>query len=327
MVERFFRSFNTFLIDKLPGATLDPSIMRKLGIDPSTEACVTLSELRELISQFLRLYHITHHSGIDGVPLQKWSASAEVHGRDMILDERMIDIVTGVTVHRKRITAGGGVRMFGMVWKGKNLQIAIDKLAASEPHRTRLDATTAVTTKIKYNPDNLLPVQIFVGDDWLEVENTQPEYADCLSLWQHRQIQDWAKRESLNFVSEAERLSARHALNLAIREAFPGMDARERRAAARLAGPVSQPDPQSDVEFAEAEPRHDGMGPVIEQDVPANEREDALRPMSRPGKVPTDNDEEDEGETQSEDDLLPPDANLSPINPSPPDDDEDEEYK
>ena len=327
MVERFFRSFNTFLIDKLPGATLDPSTMRKFGIDPSSEACISLSELRELISQFLRLYHITHHSGIDAVPLQKWAASAAIHGRDMILDKRAIDIVTGITVHRKRVTAGGGVRMFDMVWKGENLQIAIDKLAASEPHRSRLDATTAVTTKVKYDPDNLLRVHIFVGDEWLEVENTQPDYADSLSLWQHRQIKDWAKRESLKFTSEADRLAARHTLNLAIRAAFPSMDARERRAAARLAGSSARNDQPIEVEFAEAEPRHDGMGPIIEQDVPANEREDALRPMSRPGKVPLDNDEEDGGETPGGDDLQTSPSHSSLLEPSlADDDDDDEEY-
>ncbi|RJX68509.1 transposase [Tsuneonella suprasediminis] len=324
IVERFFRSFNTFLIDKLPGATLDPSIMRKFGIDPSSEACITLSELRELISQFLRLYHITHHSGIDAVPLQKWAASAAVHGRDMILDERLIDVVTGVTVHRKRITAGGGLRMFDMTWKGAGIEEAINRLAAAEPHKTRLEATAAVTTKVKYDPDNLLYAHIFVGDDWIRVENTQSEYAAGLSLWQHRQVRAWSKRESLNFVSEADRLAARHALNLAIREAFPGMDARERRAAARLAGPGPKLDALPDVEFAEAEPRHDGMGPIIEQDVPANEREDAHRAMSRPGNEPAESDETEKEDTQDQDTPIA-DPRHSIIQSSAPDDDDDEE--
>lgn len=220
MIERFFRSLNTYLVDKLPGATLDPSVLRKFGIDPASEAIVTMSELRELVDHFLYIYHISHHSGIDAVPLQKWAASMAAHGRDMILDTRQIDIVTGVTVHKKRVTAGGGLRMFGMVWKGPGLDQAIAKLAAKEPHRTRLDATVAATTKVKYNPENLLATHVFVGDDWVELLNTQPEYAEGLSLWQHRQIRAWSKRESLKFTSEADRLSARHSLNLAIRQAL-----------------------------------------------------------------------------------------------------------
>lgn len=333
MIERFFRSFNTFLIDKLPGATLDPSILRKLGIDPASEAIVTMSELMELIAQFLHLYHISHHSGIDAVPLQKWSASMAVHGRDMILDGRLIDIVTGITVHNKRITAGGGVRMFGMTWKGPGLDAVIEKLAAREPHRKRLDATAACTTKIKYNPENLQRVHVFTGDDWIELENTQPDYAKGLSLWQHRQIRGWAKRESLAFVSQAQRLAARHALNLAIREAFPDMDARERRAAARLIGVMPAAEPNAEVEFAEAMPRHDGMGPIIEHDVPANQRDDAQRPVSRPpkkeggGSSSGDAGDEDDGGAEPVDPLLDPSTHVVEPTARDEDDLDDEEYR
>lgn len=333
MIERFFRSFNTFLIDKLPGATMDPSVMRKLGIDPATEAVVTMSELQELIAQFLYLYHITHHSGIDAVPLQKWSSSMAVHGRDMILDSRLIDVVTGVTVHDKRITAGGGVRMFGLTWKGPGLDAAIGRLAAREPHRKRLDATAAVTTKLKYNPENLLNIHVFVGDDWLELENTQADYATNLTLWQHRQIQAWAKRESAAFTSEKDRLAARHALNVAIREAFPDMESRERRAMARLMGPGAKTQSPFDVEFAEAEPRHDGMGPIIEHEAPANEREDAQRSVSRPGRK---SDTAENGATGNQPDVDPSGEEVSILDrdkplvePSDADDDDynDEEYR
>lgn len=339
MIERFFRSFNTFLIDKLPGATLDPSLLRKLGIDPATEAIVTMAELRELIAQFLYLYHITHHSGIDAVPLQKWSSSMAVHGRDMILDSRLIDIVTGVTVHDKRVTAGGGLRMFGMVWKGENLDVVIRKLAAKEPTSTQLDATTAVTTKIKYNPENLLHIQVFVGDDWVKLENTQAEYAENLTLWHHKQIKAWAKRESLAFTSEKDRLIARHELNLTVRETFPDMDARERRAMARLMGPGANTPPPFEVEFAEADPRHDGLSPIIEHEAPANSREDAQRAVSRPsgkgGKTKaktTKPDDEWDGDNAGHDggdDAPVLDPNTPIVEPADPDDDDsnDEEYR
>jgi putative transposase len=336
MIERFFRSFNTFLIDKLPGATLDPSLLRKLGIDPATEAIVTMAELRELIAQFLYIYHITHHSGIDAVPLRKWSSSMAVHGRDMILDSRLIDIVTGVTMHDKRITAGGGVRMFGMVWKGAELDAVIRKLAAKEPAGKQLEATAAVTTKIKYNPENLLHIQVFVGVDWLELENTQIDYAANLTLWHHKQIRAWAKAESLAFTSEKDRLKARHELNLTVREAFPDMDRRERRAMARLMGPGTEGKPMFDVEFAEAVPRHDGLGPIIEHEVPANERDDAQRPVSRPNRnggaaKAKNNKADDEWENGDNpgDDAPVLDPSTPIVEPADPDDDDlnDEEYR
>ncbi|MDF2605128.1 hypothetical protein [Sphingomonas sp.] len=283
IVERFFRSLNTFLINKLPGTTLDPTRMRELGIDPEAKACITITELHELIGEFLYLYHISHHSGIDAVPLQRWASSMRIHGRDMILDRRAVDIATGVTVYRKRITANGGVRMFGMAWKGINLPKVTARLGASEPHRNRLDGTVAYTANVKYNPEDLLHVQVLCGEEWIELENAQPEYAAGLTLWQHKQIQAWAKRQSLEFNSEEERLQARDDLNRAIRQAFPDLEARERRAMARMLGPKAAA-PDFDVEFAEAEPRHDGMGPIIEHEPAAPERLDTERQPSRPAK-------------------------------------------
>lgn len=283
IIERFFRTFNTFLVDKLPGATLDPSLMRKLGIDPEAEAVVTIAELKELVADFLYLYHISHHSGIDAAPLDKWQRSALAHGRDVILDTRKLDIVTGVTKHGKRVTANGGIRMFGMQWKGEQLPEVIRRLGAKEPHATRLDATVAVTTKIKYNPEDLLYVHVFVGNDWLRLENTDPEYAAGLSEWQHRQIRDWAKRESLRFGTAAERLATRDDLNRTIRQTFPEMDSRERRAMARMIGSTGSMSPAFEVTWAETEHRHDGLGPIIKHQVPAEDRRDAHRVPSRPG--------------------------------------------
>lgn len=336
MIERFFRTFNTFLIDKLPGATLDPSILRKLGIDPAAEAIVTITELKALIAEFLYLYHISHHSGIDAAPLDKWQRSALIHGRDMILDERQFDIVTGVTVHGKRVTANGGVRMFGMQWK-EGVEEVVQKLGAKEPHLSRLDATVAMTTKVKYNPEDLLHIHVFVGDDWVRLTNTQGEYAAGLTLWQHRQIQEWSKRQSLAFNTVAERLAARDELNKTIREAFPDMDARERRAMARMMG-AGAGTPPVEVVYAEAEPRHDGLGPIIEHEVPANDREDAHRAPSRPGfgvadpaadgATPSDLDGTEDA--QDGDDHTPEFGNPAPIvEPSPADDDQagEEEYK
>ncbi|MET3761884.1 transposase family protein [Sphingomonas sp. UYEF23] len=337
IIERFFHTLNTWLIGKLPGSTLDPSILRKLGIDPTAEAIVTTTELKELLAEFLYVYHISHHSGIDAVPLQKWGASMAVHGRDMILDGRKVDIVTGVTVHNKRVTANGGVRMFGMTWKGENLQNGvINPLCAAEPHRDRIDGTTVVTTKIKYNPEDTLYIHVFVGDDWVRLENTQPEYAAGLGLWQHKQIQNWAKQQHLDFNTQAERLAARDDLNKMIRTLFPDMDARERRAMARMCG--ATPEPTFEVVFAEAEPRHDGMGPIIEHDAPANEREDAQRPTSRPAiEKPNDdtpgdetNDDTPDDETNDGEDHEPVLGKAKPIvepaEPDEHDDNEDGEY-
>ncbi|MGJ3629278.1 hypothetical protein AB5I41_24900 [Sphingomonas sp. MMS24-JH45] len=174
-----------------------------------------------------------------------------------------------------------------------------------------------------------------MGDDWVELENTQPDYAAGLSLWQHRQVRAWAKRQALELNTAAERLAARDDLNRFIRETFKDMDARERRAMARMMG-AGAAKPAYEVEYAEAEPRHDGMGLIIEHDVPAQDREDAQRPHSRPSNQKDDDadaetsgaDLSDSGEPDNEgDDPLFAGA-VPPVEPSPLDEDdlEDEEY-
>ena len=75
---------------------LVPMALNRSSESGREEAIVTITELKALIAEFLYLYHISHHSGIDAAPLDKWQRSALVHGRDMILDERKFDIVTGV---------------------------------------------------------------------------------------------------------------------------------------------------------------------------------------------------------------------------------------
>ena len=75
IVERLFRTIKTFVIEKMPGATFAPKLMREFGYDPEKEACLTVTELRELIEHFIAVYHITVHSGIGMQPALAWSRS------------------------------------------------------------------------------------------------------------------------------------------------------------------------------------------------------------------------------------------------------------
>ena len=116
------------------------------------------------------------------------------------------------------------------------------------------------------------------------------------------------------------------------------MDARERRAMARMMGAGAAEAPAVEVVYAEAEPRHDGLGPIIEHEVPATDREDAHRAPSRPGFGAADPaadgsdpaDPDDGADAQDGDDHTPAFGNTDPIVEQPPVDDDqagEEEYK
>jgi len=65
IVERFFRTLVTWLLQKIPGHTLDPKTLRELNYDPATKAVLLVSELEALIEEFINVYHISIHSMIN----------------------------------------------------------------------------------------------------------------------------------------------------------------------------------------------------------------------------------------------------------------------
>lgn len=283
MIERFFHTLNLYLIQKLKGATLDPSTLRKLGIDPATEAVVTLEALQRLIDEFVLYYHTRFHSGAGARPVDKWKRSMEQGHRHVLDDEARLDVLFGVVAHGRRITANGGIRMFGgLVYKSADMrQRIIDPLCGREPHRRRLEGTTACTVKVRYDPADLGRIWVEVGADWIPLYCTDSAYANGLSKWQHERIREFSRRERLKFETEEERLLARHELNAEIQRLLPDLSAHERRAASRfMVGEA--PSAVTDVEHAVAEPRHDGMAPAIPVRTAHAVRHDRDRRQTRP---------------------------------------------
>lgn len=284
MLERFFYTLKTYLLEKLPGHTFTPTLLKEFDIDPEKEAALTLSELVLLIQTFVDAYHITEHSGIGMPPALKWKSSMGVHGRSMVLDERRFDISTGVTLHNRRLYRGG-IRVLGLVYRDPAAsRLLNDDLVAAEPHRKRVrSGATVATVRIKYNPANLGCIWVWnhVSCQWVELPCTDLEYADGLTLWQHRQIKAWAKRRSLAFTSVEERMEARRQLNDLIVELAPDMRARERRAVARMLG--QSPISEIPVELAEANPSHAGNGAIIEHRT-NEDRSDAHVKPDRPAR-------------------------------------------
>lgn len=307
MIERFFHTLKQYLLSKLPGHTLDPSQLRKLGINPSTEAVLTLETLEMLIEAFLFYYHTRLHSGISTSPVERWESSMALGHRHVLDSEAKLDALFGVVVHGRRITANGGVRMFSnLTYKSADMRrLIIDRLAGSEPHRSRLDATTACTVKVRYDPADLGHVWVEVGRDWVRLRCTDHEYASGLSLWQHKQIRAFAKRERLRIETEEDRLVARAELNRSIQEHLPQLKMQERRVAARFVEGEA-PSAVCAAEHAVAEPRHDGLGPIVAHEPAHAYRDDLHRPPSRPSMRSNDAEDDAQPAVSADDRPEPP---------------------
>ena len=283
MVERFFRTLNTWLLAKLPGATFDPALLREMDFDPAKDAVLTLTELEHLIDEFIFTYHIEIHSALAVPPALKWQTSMETYGRNVIADERRLTIATSITLPGRRLHKGA-IRLFGLTFRDRLASAELNEaLVKLEPHRSRNSKNVVATVDVKYDPGDLKEVHVLNRrtNEWVTLPCSDFEYADGLSEWQHKQIQAWATRQSIAFATEKERLAARHALNKRILELAPDMADRERRAVARMLG--RQADPSPDLEIAFAEPRHDGMAPVLGG---AKSKPGRCGDPSRPAKAP-----------------------------------------
>jgi putative transposase len=320
MIERLFHTLKTFLLEKLPGYTLNPAILREFGYDPQKDAAITISDLENLIADFFYAYHIVVHSGIGTQPANAFQKSIEKHGRNIVANPAKLATLVH-SVMRRRITRAG-VRAFGGMrfTHPQNVPSLLDAIVAREKVRNRTRSGTTATGLVKYDPEDLGAVWMLNPDtnEYLRLDNVDQEYAKGLPLWRHRQIVRWIEKENLAFNTVAERLEARRQLNERILELAPEMKNRERRAMARMLG---KPLTEAEVDFAEAPPTHDGLAPVIEHDLAADERIDAEVELSRPannagGETAGDEDPRDEGEPDLEIDW------NDPLWNSPPDEDE-----
>lgn len=321
IVERLFHTIKTFVIEKIPGATFAPKLMREFGYDPEKVACLTVSELREIIEHFIAVYHITVHSGIGMQPALAWSQSLAAHGRHMMTNTSQFAILTGETLYGVRITREGmlidGIRYI----HDTNVAVALDALAGAQaagvidhfeaapgeqrPRRRRQARAAGLgneaawaTVKVKRNTANLLRVHAFVpGHGWLEFEAANTAYADGLSLYQHKQIGKWAQARNMAFSTEEEQLLARDALVEHINELAPSLSTRERRAVARMTREGAPDMSEVDHQFAPAGPNGPG---VIEAEA-CDVRSDALidpAAQRSAGKKKKDDDQGQQGEAK-----------------------------
>lgn len=283
MLERFFWTLKTWLLEKLPGHTLDPKEMRELGYDPEKHAVLLVEELEQLIEEFINVYHISIHSGINTQPAAAWLRSIEAHGRQT-LDPRKLSKLTWITVHDRRLTRNG-IRFNRLLYRDAD---TVNRLLAANapgaPMGSRIKGSASCHVKIKYNPDNLGSILVWdrSTSSYVELICADQSYASGLTMHQHDQAAAWAQRRNLEFNSEDERIEALHSLNEFIEQTIPEMTARQRRAAARMLGGAVSEEIPTGVAIAYADARHDGLAPVLEHDAAADTRVDAEDRLSRP---------------------------------------------
>jgi putative transposase len=285
VVERFFGTLNSMLNRKLPGGTFPIAQLRKWDLDPRKDAVLNLQQLDKLIWATISTYHLQRHRTLGDTPLRAWGDGVRECGIPVISDERQLDKMAGA--HQSRTLSRSGVSLFNLQYHEPAITgPLLERLASREPVRGRPEGSAKAKVTVKYNPANL--GEIHVWDPLARLYVTLPcvsrDYAEGLSLWRHQRICEWNREGGkATALKDAE---ATMALKEAFDEAWPASQlAQRKRTTARLLSSTHiEQLAGKNVRLAHAEPRHDGMAPVVPTNALAPERsDDSVKPV-RPAR-------------------------------------------
>ena len=284
VVERFFGTLNSLLHKKLPGGTIPIEQMRAWELDPSKDAVLTLAQVEALLTSAIGTYHQELHSTLGDAPANVWARGVRDHGVQVIGDDRQLDKMVGA--HEERTLSRSGVSLFDLQYHEPAVTgPLLEKLAGRMPTKSRRKGSATAKVTVKYNPANLGEVHIWdlTTGKYETLPCTDQVYASGLSKWQHQQIQQW-ERECQGNGAE-ERRNRRLELRREIEATTPEHQLRrnKRTTARLLSSPRVEAVASSYLRVAHAEPRHDGMAPIISTTPLAPERtDDHAKPVRPP---------------------------------------------
>ncbi|ALL13157.1 integrase catalytic domain-containing protein [Caulobacter henricii] len=283
--ERFFLTLKTMLFDKLPGATLKPELLREMGIDPRNTAILTLEELELLINEAVCLYHFEEHRALNAPPAQIWEEQMNAHGIPTLTELTRLDKLVGAMRDGCRV-AKTGVQFKNLrYFDADAVGALLDDLAGLAERRNQPKGSASFTAKIKYNPANLSEIHVWNArrNTYVTLPCLERAYADGLSVFQHKHLEDWSRLKGEDFSSPEERLAARAAMVRLVEQFSPDLTTRGRQRAARLLNSPKIQSLQGDtVSLAYAPARHDGLAAVIPHDALSSLRVDGGLAPTRP---------------------------------------------
>lgn len=226
VIERFFLTLRTMLLDKLPGGLpYKPEIMRQLEIDPAEISTITFSKLVELINLTINdLYHYDTHSTIGRPPALAWEKSKKKNKRPFISDPDFLEAAFGALQEGTLTTSG--IAFDRMTFHDPAITGALlDDLSRYNPKRRRRCILSSANPRImfKYNPANIETIYVWNPrrKKYVPVPNAAGEAAKGLSIWHCRILQIWAEQENIAFVTPDEQLAARKRLRENIEATIP----------------------------------------------------------------------------------------------------------
>lgn len=252
-IERFLGTLNAAIAHGNPGTTFR-NIFDKEEYDPSKHAVIRLSKLQEIIRMWIvDVYHQKPHRTLNAPPAAVWRSS--ISSEEILIpdDPAQLDAILGHSEER-RLTHKG-IELYGLLYNSPELTTLRMKLGDKLDVEVRVDGAD-IGHIIVLSPDK---TRMF------KVPALSFNYANGLSVWQHRVCKRFAARE-LDKYDSTSWLKAKLTISKFIEDEFMHKKQKTRTKIARYKGatkpitveqpetPAPHPVPQSEVKSIPAEP-------------------------------------------------------------------------
>lgn len=176
-IERVIGTLNRGVAHGNPGTTF-ANIFEKDDYNPAEHAVITSNILREVVHRWIvDVYHQRPHRSLDDVaPAVKWSSSIAVEDIKLPEDPARLNAIMGRVDHRVLTHQG----------------IELEKLFYNSPDMTNLRRRLGdkLDVELRIDDGDLGRIHVIAPDksSVISVPCLDPDYADGLSLWQHKVI-------------------------------------------------------------------------------------------------------------------------------------------
>lgn len=228
-VERVLGTLNREICHRIRGTSFS-NISQRANYDSIKQACVSLDKLRRLIMDWvLNDYSQRIHRTTKRVPAKLWTEGLQVVEPN--LPESVLSLQFALTQQTQRTLTHKGIEIFNLYYNSSSLRVL----------RTR--STNNVKVTIRYDAEDLGSIWVLddQSNDFLKVPSTQPDYADGLTLVQHRYIRAELVNKGLAEQNEKAVLSHRNRLKESIKSLGKSKKIRCRQKAARLSQHLTEP--------------------------------------------------------------------------------------
>ncbi len=225
-VERFLGTFNNQVCHQLKGTTFS-NINQRGDYNSAQEACITLEQLKEIIYQWLiDDYCQSPHKALTANPLITWQEGLKRTEPSLPESKQALELILSHEVKRK--LSHQGIQFLQLFYNSEELRTI----------RIRYGNQSSVMVRV--NLENLGRIWLYdqYSGEYLIIPCTEPEYAEGLTLRQHKAVLKGRIESKRNLIDTESLLQQKETFRQKIQQANQTNSLRKRTRAKRLNTPA-----------------------------------------------------------------------------------------